>query len=43
MYLYLSTYLFNWIALLYTWNIVNQLYFNKKINKSKLKEFCLNI
>ena len=21
---------YNWITLLYTWNIVNQLYFNKK-------------
>ena len=23
-------YIYNWITLLYTWNIVNQLYFNKK-------------
>ena len=23
-------YMYNWITLLYTWNIVNQLYFNKK-------------
>ena len=27
-------YMYNWITLLYTWNIVNQLYFNK-INKSE--------
>ena len=26
--------MYNWITLLYTWNIVNQLYFNK-INKSE--------
>ena len=28
--------MYNWITVLYTWNlhdIVNQLYFNKKINK----------
>ena len=25
-----NIYMYNWITLLYTWNIVNQLYLNKK-------------
>ena len=28
-----NVYIYNWITLLYTWNIANQLYFNK--NKTK--------
>ena len=28
--IYIHTYMYNWITLLYTWNIVNQLYFNLK-------------
>ena len=27
-------YMYNWITLLYTWNPVNQLYFNKKTIKN---------
>ena len=26
----------NWVTLLYTWDIVNQLYFNKKIKVKKI-------
>ena len=37
----------NWITLLYTWNIVSQLYFNKKEKEKKKKiysaNFCLLI
>ena len=39
--LYTYIFIYNWITLLYTWNIINQLYFNLKKEKEqdkKLKE-----
>ena len=33
---YISLSMYNWIALQYTWKIVNQLYFNLKIYVYKL-------
>ena len=39
--LYTYIFIYNWITLLYTWNIINQLYFNLKKEKeqdNKLKE-----
>ena len=32
-----NMYMYNWITFLYTWNIVNQLYFNLKIKIKKKK------
>ena len=32
-YIYIHIYIYNWITLLYAWNAVNQLYFNKIIFK----------
>ena len=34
-YIYIYIYICNWNTLLYTWNIVNQLYFNQKLYVSK--------
>ena len=31
-------YMYNWISLLYTWNIVNQLYFNERKKRKKYKK-----
>ena len=41
-YIYIYIYI-NWIPLLYTWNIVNQLYSNKKIRIKNFKlKYCLS-
>ena len=34
-YIYIYIYIYNWITVLYTWNIINQLYVNKKRKKER--------
>ena len=37
-----NTYIYNWITLLYTWNIVNQLHFNLQNGTVKVIECCMD-
>ena len=44
-YICITEYICNWITLLYTWNTLNQLHFNKKKVKQVqlLKEICCDV